>query len=38
MNIKPTLFKALKDAGLDWGGEWGATKDFMHFEVPGNAP
>ena len=33
MDLKAELVTALKKAGLSWGGEWGGSKDLMHFEV-----
>jgi len=33
LNLEPALVTALQKAGLEWGGEWGGSKDFMHFEV-----
>ena len=28
------LIEALIAAGLNWGGGWSSSKDFMHFELP----
>ena len=33
LNLEPALVTALQKAGLEWGGEWAGSKDFMHFEV-----
>jgi hypothetical protein len=33
LDLNPDLVKALKDAGLYWGGEVWAAKDYMHFQV-----
>jgi hypothetical protein len=33
LDLNPDLVKALKDAGLYWGGEVWAGKDYMHFQV-----
>jgi hypothetical protein len=33
MDLEPALVTALQKAGLEWGGEWAGSKDFMHFEV-----
>jgi hypothetical protein len=33
LDLNPDLVKALKDAGLHWGGEVWAGKDYMHFQV-----
>ena len=34
MDLKTELVTALKQAGLNWGGDWSGSKDLMHFEVP----
>ena len=33
LDLNPDLVQALKDAGLHWGGEVWAGKDYMHFQV-----
>ena len=33
LDLDPDLVEALKDAGLYWGGEVWAGKDYMHFQV-----
>jgi D-alanyl-D-alanine carboxypeptidase len=33
LDLNPDLVKALKDAGLYWGGEIWTAKDYMHFQV-----
>jgi hypothetical protein len=33
LDLNQDLVKALKDAGLHWGGEVWAAKDYMHFQV-----
>jgi D-alanyl-D-alanine carboxypeptidase len=33
LDLNPDLVQALKDAGLYWGGEVWAGKDYMHFQV-----
>jgi D-alanyl-D-alanine carboxypeptidase len=33
LDLNPDLVKALEDAGLHWGGEVWAAKDYMHFQV-----
>jgi len=33
LDLNPDLVQALKDAGLHWGGEVWAAKDYMHFQV-----
>lgn len=30
--LSPQFVQAFKDAGFDWGGDWG-TKDGMHFQL-----
>ena len=32
-NLPTVLIRALQTAGLNWGGSWRNSKDFMHFEV-----
>jgi DNA repair exonuclease SbcCD ATPase subunit len=34
LNLPKTVVRALTDAGLKWGGDYGGVKDFMHFELP----
>ena len=33
LDLNQDLVKALEDAGLHWGGEVWAAKDYMHFQV-----
>jgi hypothetical protein len=33
LNLPTVLIRALQTAGLNWGGSWRNSKDFMHFEV-----
>jgi hypothetical protein len=33
LNLPTVLIKALQRAGLNWGGSWNKSKDFMHFEL-----
>lgn len=35
LNLSEPLVESLKTAGLEWGGDWGGSKDFMHFEKKG---
>ncbi len=35
LNLEESLVDALRTAGLNWGGDWATTKDFMHFELGG---
>ena len=32
--LDEALINALLAAGLNWGGSWSSSKDFMHFELP----
>jgi hypothetical protein len=33
LDLDKDMVEALKGAGLDWGGDYGGAKDFMHFDV-----
>jgi hypothetical protein len=33
LDLYKPLVEALKGAGMDWGGDYGGPKDFMHFDV-----
>ena len=34
LDLPKVLVESMKEAGLEWGGDWAGAKDFMHFQVP----
>ncbi len=34
LTLPAALIRGLQSAGLNWGGSWRSSKDFMHFELP----